>query len=313
MNPVRKGLQQYLALRGGLGFELRDIRWALNQFVDFLEAQGVSRITTELALRWATNRPNVQAATWAWRLAVVRRFASWFSFLEPQTEVPPQGLLPHHYRRRPPYIYRTRQIEQLVQAAAALPSPGGLRGQTYSTLFGLLAVTGMRISEAVALDREDVNFAEGILVLRRTKFGKSRLIYVHPSTRTALRAYAEARDRFCPHPQNRAFFLLERGTRITKGIAEWTFAQVSRKVGLRPPGKSYGHGPRLHDMRHSFASRTLINWYRSGLDVDREIPKLACYLGHRSVQDTYWYIEAVPELLQLATQRLEGRRTGGKI
>jgi integrase len=171
----------------------------------------------------------------------------------------------------------------------------------------------MRISEAVALDREDVNFAEGILLLRRAKFGKSRLIYVHPSTLTALKAYAEARDRFCPYPQNRAFFLLERGTRITKGIAEWTFAQVSRKVGLRPPGRSYGHGPRLHDMRHSFASRTLINWYRAGLDVDREIPKLACYLGHRSVQDTYWYIEAVPELLRLATQRLERRGTGGKI
>lgn len=313
MNPVRKGLQQYLALRGGLGFELRNIRWALNQFVGFLEAEGVSRITTKLALRWATNPAGVQPATWAWRLMIVRRFAAWFSALEPQTEVPPQGLLPHHYRRRPPYIYRTRQIAQLVQTAALLSSPGGLRGRTYSTLFGLLAVTGMRISETVSLDREDVNLAEGILVLRKAKFGKSRLVYVHASTQTALRAYAEARDRFRPCPQSRAFFLLERGTRITKGIAEWTFAQVSRKVGLRPPGRSHGQGPRLHDMRHSFASRTLINWYRAGLDVDREIPKLASYLGHRSIRDTYWYIEAVPALLRLATQRLEGRTTGGNI
>lgn len=312
MNPVRKGLHQYLALRGRLGYELRDIRWALNQFVGFLEAQGASRITTELALRWATSPAGVQPATWAWRLAIVRRFAAWFSALEPRTEVPPQGLLPHRYRRRPPYIYSTRQIEQIVQAAAALPSSGGLRGRTYSTLFGLLAVTGMRISEAVSLDREDVNLAEGILFLRRTKFGKSRLVYVHPSTQAALRAYAEARNRFCPCPQNCAFFLLERGTRITKNIAEWTFAQVSRKVGLRPPGRSHGQGPRLHDLRHSFASRTLVNWYRAGLDVDQEIPKLASYLGHGSVQDTYWYIEAVPELLRLATQRLERRRTGGK-
>jgi integrase len=313
MNPVRKGLRQYLALREALGFQLRDIRWGLNQFVDFLEARGISRITTGLAVEWATKPASVQPATWAWRLGIVRQFAAWLSAQDPRTEVPPQGLLPYQYRRRPPYIYSIREIEQLIQTAAALPSSGGLRGRTYSTLFGLLAITGMRIGEAVALNRDDVNLVEGTLVLRKSKFGKSRLVYVHPSTQRALEAYADARDRFCPCPQTQAFFLLERRTRVTKNIAEWTFAQVSREVGLRLPGKSHGKGPRLHDLRHSFASRTLINWYRAGLDVEREIPKLASYLGHRSARDTYWYIEAVPELLQLATQRLEKAMTGGSL
>jgi integrase len=287
--------------------------WALNKFVRFLEIEGASHITTELALRWATQAVGVQAATCAWRLGTVRRFAVWFSALDPRTEVPPEGLLPYRYRRQRPYIYNDIEIDQIMRTAARLVSPKGLRGRTYSTLFGLLAVTGMRISEVVSLDRGDVDLVEGILCIRRAKWGKSRLVPVSLSTRIALKAYAGARDRIIPHPTTQAFFLLERGARVTKSVAEWTFAQVSKSIGLRPQDKRWGKGPRLHDMRHRFAAKTLIDWYRAGLDVEREIPKLATYLGHVSVNDTYWYIEAVPELLQLATERREGRQTAPRL
>jgi integrase len=199
------------------------------------------------------------------------------------------------------------EIKKLVRAACQLPSYKGLRGRIYSTIFGLLSVTGMRVSEALALDRRDVNLEDGILKIRRSKFGKSRFVPVHESTRQALVDYASARDRVIRQPAEDAFFLSERGTRVTEWATRYNFAKVSREVGLRSPveGCRHGHGPRLHDMRHRFAVRTLIDWYRADIDVEREIPKLATYLGHVHVNDTYWYLEAVPELLELATRRLE--------
>jgi integrase len=166
----------------------------------------------------------------------------------------------------------------------------------------------MRVNEALTLDREDVDLEQGILRIRRTKFGKSRLVPVHESTRQALMNYARKRDQAFCRPAQAAFFLSERGIRVTEWAARYNFAKVSRAVGLRPPGRSHGHGPRLHDMRHRFAARTLVDWYRGGIDVERELPKLATYLGHVHVNDTYWYIEAIPELLELATRRLESGR-----
>jgi integrase/recombinase XerD len=312
MNNIRQGVQQYLTLRGGLGFVLQNERTALYTFVSFLEAEGASHITIELAMRWATQSVGVQSATWGRRLGMVRRFAVWFSAFDPRTEVPSQGLLPYHNQRRRPYIYSNNEIKELLRAAAKLPSPKGLRGLTCSTVFGLLVVTGMRVSEALSLDCDDVNLAEGILTIRRTKFGKSRLVFVHPSTQTALGAYVEVRDRLFPRAKSQSFFVTEQGTRITPSMAGWAFVQASRSIGLRPPGKRRGKGPRLHDLRHRFAVQTLINWYRADLDVERELPKLSTYLGHTHVNDTYWYLEAVPELLQLATKRLERRATGGE-
>ena len=312
MNTIREGLQQYLTLRRSLGFELQNERTPLGKFVSFLEAEGASHITTECAIGWATQSEGVQARTWARRLGMVRRFAVWFSALDPRTQAPPLELLPYRYQRRRPYIYSDSELEQILATAAKLPSPSGLRGWTYSTMFGLLVVTGMRVSEAVSLDCDDVNLAEGILTIRRTKFGKSRLVFIHPSTQTALRAYLATRDKFFPHSRAQAFFLAERGNRISVNMADWTFAQVSRSIGLRRPGKGSGTGPRLHDIRHRFAVRTLIDWYRAGLDVEREIPKLATYLGHTHVNDTYWYLEAAPELMQLAVKRLELHARGGR-
>jgi len=311
MSGLDAALTEYLAIRRALGFELREVAGCLRNFVAFLQTQGASHITTELALRWATRPAAAQPSTWAWRLGMVRRFAAWHSAVERRTEIPPAGLLPHRYQRKKPHIYSDEEIEKLLREAARLASPRGLRAHTYTILFGLLAVSGMRVNEAVNLDRSDVDLGHGILTIRRTKFGKSRHVPVHPSTVDALRQYAEKRDRIVSKPTP-AFFVSERGTRITEWMARYTFARLSQQLGLRSIAKSHGRGPRLHDMRHRFAARTLIHWYRAGLDVERELPKLATYLGHVHITETYWYLEAVPELLQLATDRLLKNAKGAR-
>lgn len=310
MSPLHEALESYLALRRGLGSELRGPGAHLRRFVEFLDREGAVVVTTELALRWATSPASATSATWAGRLGDVRRFAAWLSTMEPRTEVPPLGLLPDRYQRRPPYIYTDDEVERIVDEAARLPSPQGMRADTYATLFGLLAATGLRISEALALDRDDVDLRAGLLSIRRAKFGKSRFVPVHDSTRQALHRYVQRRDLVLPRPACPAFFLSDSGTRVTQCSSRYNFAVVSRAVGLRPPTRQgrHGRGPRLHDMRHRLAARTLVRWYREGRDVERELPKLSTYLGHVHVADTYWYIEAIPELLQLATDRATGPR-----
>jgi integrase len=306
MSELRQAIEQYLTLRRGLGFELREAETVLRRFLAFAEREGASSITTDLVLRWTRQPSRAQPATWASWVAIVRRLARWWSATDPRTEVPPEGLLPHRFRRQRPYIYSDDEIERLVRTAAQLPSANGMRALTYSTFFGLVAATGMRIGEGLALDRCDVDLEEGILTVRRTKFAKSRLVPLHASTREALERYATQRNRIFRRLETPAFFVSEHGRRITQWSTRYHFARVSQQVGLRAPagGHRHGHGPRIHDLRHRFAVRTLIEWYRRGLDVEREIPKLATYLGHVHVNDTYWYIEAVPELLQLASERL---------
>jgi integrase len=306
MSTLREAAEQHLQLRRDLGSQLCETGRLLQSFLAFAEREGASHVTTDLALRWAQQPSGVQPATWALRLQVVRRFALWLSAADRRTEVPPPGLLPGRYLRKRPYIYSDAEIRDLVRTAGQLASAAGLKGRTYATIFGLLAVTGMRVSEVVALDREDVDLDEGILRIRRTKFGKSRLVAVHDSTRQVLAEYARERDRIVRRPAAPAFFLSEGGDRVTACAARFNFAKVSREVGLRAPTAGrHGRGPRLHDMRHRFAVCTLLRWYRAGLDVEREIPKLATYLGHVHVNETYWYLEAVPELLELAARRLE--------
>ena len=304
MSALRDALEEYLAVRRSLGFDLRLPASLLRNFVSFLEANEATYITRALAVRWAEQPRDAQPATWAWRLGMVRRFARWRSVTDPRTEVPPDGLLPYRYHRNPPYIYSDEEIERLIAAAAELPSANGLKACSYSTLFGLLSITGLRVSEALMLDRADVDLTQGILAIRRTKFGKSRLVPVHRSTRDVLESYDEQRTHLFPRPATPAFFLSERGGRVTEWSARYTFAKLSQRIGLRAPAKGHGRGPRIHDMRHRFAARTLLHWYRTGIDVERELPKLATYLGHVHVNETYWYLEAVPELLQLASKRL---------
>lgn len=310
MSTLRESMEQYIQLRRNLGAKLRGVEGVLRNFVTFAEQEQASFITKDLVLRWVEKPRHIQPATRASRFQMVRGFAVWLNATDRRTEVPPIGMLPYRYYRKMPYIYSNIEIEKLIQAACQLPSPKGLKGPTYSTIFGLLSVTGMRVSEVLALDRDKVNLKEGILEVHRTKFGKSRLVPLHESTRKILGEYAQVRDRIVRRPKSKAFFISEGGKRVTQWATRYNFAKVSREVGLRPPSKDrrHGHGPRLHDMRHRFAARTLVDWYRAGADVEREIPKLATYLGHAHVNDTYWYIEAVPELLELASRRLESRK-----
>jgi integrase len=303
---LREALVQYLAVRRALGTRLAEPEGTLGQFVNFLEGEGASRITTALALRWAMIPQGVQRATWARRLSMVRQFATWLNAFDPQTEVPPRRLLPGRRRRNRPHIYTDAETNLLMAQAARLGSATGLRPRTYTTLIGLLASTGLRPGEALELDKSDVDLENGILSIRETKFGKSRFVPIDPSTRKALQQYAERRDALCSQPRSSAFLLSERGTRVLGSTARRTFVSISCAIGLRPPmvGRRWGRGPRLQDFRHSFATRRLVEWYRAGLDVERELPKLSTYLGHVEIGLTYWYIEAVPELLALATKRL---------
>jgi len=305
MSNLRTALQEYLALRRALGFKLRLAGGLLHRFLQFAEKEGASFITTELALRWAT-QARCDPSQWANRLGMVRRFAQYRSATDLRTEIPPQGLLPHRYHRKPPYIYRDDEVVQLIQAAQQLPSPRGLRAATYSTLLGLLSVTAMRISEPIHLDCDDVDLAQGILTVRQTKFGKSRLVPVHPSTQKVLRRYACLRDRIFARPATPSFFVSERGKRLTDWTVRWTFVRLSHRIGLRGP--SDRRGPRIHDLRHAWVIRTLRRCYRAGEDVERRMPAIATYLGHGHVSDTYWYLSATPDLLKLAAARLDRAR-----
>jgi len=303
MSKLQTALKKYLTVRRQLGFKLREEGNLLPKFVHFVEQEGASFVTRDLALRWAMQPTNVLPAWWAARLRMVRHFAHYLKAADPRTEVPPHGLLPYRYHRHPPYIYSDQEIRQLVGSAKNLSSPIGLRPYTYATLFGLLAATGMRLRESINLHIKDVDLKNGILTIYQTKFGKSRLVPIHPSTQRVLQQYEYQRDRIYPNPRDPNFFISDLGTKLTGDIVRWTFVKLSRRIGLRGPFDS--HGPRLHDFRHGFAVRTILNWYRAGVDVERHIPKLATYLGHTHVNDTYWYLSAVPELMQLAAMRLE--------
>lgn len=315
MSTLRNDLRDYVAVRRALGTQLREPAMTLGHFVEFLECEGAEFITTELALRWAREPEQVQRATWARRLGMVRRFAAWQSGFDPRTEVPPRGLIEARHRRTKPHIFTEEEIEQLMAEASRLPSPSGLRALTHVTFIGLLAATGLRPGEALALDVHDVDLTNGVLSIRQTKFGKSRFVPVDDSTRAALAHYAEQRDELCPRRRTEAFFVSERETRLGQCAARRTFARLSCVIGLRTAveGRRIGRGPRLMDFRHTFATWRLVEWYREGLNVEREMPKLATYLGHVNVSHTYWYIEAIPELLQLATEQFTVRRSGGSL
>jgi len=308
MNELRKALEEYLSIRRKLGFKLQRAGKLLHDFVLFAEKEGVSFITAELALRWATQSLGCQTAWSAARFGIVRGFAKYQSVMDPRTEVPSQELLPYRYHRKPPYIYRDDEVKRLIKAAHQLQSPLGLRAATYSMVFGLLVVTGMRISEPIGLNRKDVDLINGILTVYQTKFGKSRFVPIHSSTQKALQRYESLRSRIFPKPRTESFFISEQGTRLTDWTVRRTFVKLSRQIGLRGPHDS--HGPRIQDFRHSFATRTLLAWYRNGMNVDRHMPELSAYLGHAHVTDTYWYLSAVPQLMELAAMRLEQTQKG---
>ena len=287
MSDLQRLLEEYLSTRRALGARLKLPGRLLERFLAFLAQHEADFISTELALQWATEPRGAQPAQWANRLGMVRRFARYANAVDPRHEVPPQGLLPYQYRQRQPYLYSDGEIAKLIAAAQELPGITGLRPLTYATLMGLLAVTGMRTTEVLNLDRNDVDITQGVVTVRDSKFGKSRQICLHASTRQALHRYADQRDRLWPNPGSAGFFLAERGTRITEWALRWTFAKLSKQIGLRGSARSHGKGPRLHDIRHRFAVNTLLRWYRDGVDVECHLPRLATWLGHARISDTY--------------------------
>lgn len=309
MTALARGLDAYLRLRRQLGFKLRVPAILLRGFVQFAEEHRAAFITTNLALQWATRPEGIKPRQRAIRLGVVRRFAEYVRTLDPRTEVPAKHLLPFQYRRPHPYPYSDEEVRRLVDAAGHIDESDPAKCATYVTLFGLLAVTGMRVGEAIAMDRQDVDLEQGVLTIPRAKGNKSRLVPLHPSTTQALRRYQELLDKHGPRPSTSCFFVSERGTALHYGTVNRWFRVVSGRIGLRRPGVP--GGPRLHDLRHRFAIRTLVDWYRSDVAVEAHLPELVAYLGHAHVNDTYWYLSAAPELMQQAMLRCQ-RREGAQ-
>ncbi len=309
MKTLKIHLDEYLKLRRQLGYKMETAGYLLRNFVRFAQEEGTDVISTKLAIRWAT-KPDLKALQRGVRLGTVRRFAQYVSANDARTEVPAQKLLPCHFVRRDPFQYSDEQVIQLIERAQQIAPSDQIKGPTLGTLFGLLAVTGMRVGEALALDCADVDLDAALLTLRMTKGNKARLIPLHSSTVAALQRYGSLRDNLYPKRAPTAFFVWEGGGRLIYDSVNRWFLLVACQAGLRQPGDR--RGPRVHDLRHYFAIRTLLNWYRSNADVEARLPELATYLGHVHVRDSYWYLSAVPQLLKLATLRWERAEKGGK-
>lgn len=309
MSPLRQQLDDYLQIRRALGFKLVEEGNLLRSFVSYLDAAGAERITIAHALRWATLPTAAKPVYHAKRLRAVRGFARYLHTLDPSSKLLATDLLGSGGWRRPaPYIYSPAEIAALMAAAGRLKTRLG--AATMRTLIGLLSVTGMRVGEAVRLDRDDLDVRYGRLVVRDSKFGKSRQLPLHPTTVAALGDYLDLRDSLKPRPATPALLIGTRGNRLSRDVAEWSFRLLRERVGLRArPGAG---PPRLHDMRHSFAVRTMLDVYRSGGDPAACASVLSTYLGHSDPGASYWYLSAAPELLALAAARLEAHLKEGE-
>lgn len=301
MTALGDAAVEYLALRRRLGHDLADAHRLLPRFVDFLDDIGAVTITIEAAVAWSM-APDVDPASSVWprRMIVARGFARHMTGIDPATEVPPVGLVPSRQRWRPPFLFSTGDVEQLV-AAAASEIRWRLPAATHSTLLGLLAVTGMRVGEALKLNDDDIDWDDGIVLVRESKFDKSRIVPLDPSTIDALRAFVATRDGLVER-RVPAVFVSIRGNRMIYACVQDTFRRLCDRTGI---GAGAPNRPRVHDLRHRFAVNTLIGWHREGENVDARLPALSTYLGHRDPRSTYWYLSAAPELLALAARRIE--------
>jgi len=306
MKTLTDRLYDYLDVRRALGYKLDFCERVLRKFTQFADDLGQRHISVDLFLAWKDQYGNADSNTWSRRLGMVRSFATWLQGIDGRSEVPPSSLMTYRAVRPKPSIFSEQQIRDLVAEAARLPSEYGFRGLTASTLFGLIAVTGLRINEALGLDEADIDLSLGTLDVTKTKNGYDRRLPIAPCTVDRLRHYIDQRRRLIG-VSGGAVFVTSNGRRLGDCGARYNFAQVGQRLGYRPKQrrKRHGIGPRIHDLRHTFAVRTIIDWYKADLDVDREMYKLTAFLGHKKPQHTYWYIEAVPELLELASKRSE--------
>lgn len=300
MSALGQSVEDYLSIRRALGYKLVDEGRLLMDFAAFVDQQGAVAVTTELSVAWAMGPHDASPGWRATRLSMVRGFARHHQTIDPGSEIPPVGLLPRRNHRPTPYLYSDDDVTALLMAARTLTPQ--LRAATYETLIGLLASTGMRIGEAMRLDDTDIDWAGGVVTVNNSKFGRSRLVPVHSTTLDALRAYTDLRERLCPHPSAPSVFVSTRAARLAHSTINDNFHQLLDQADLgRVAG---GCRPRVHDLRHSFAVKTLLDWYRDGADVQGRLPALSAYLGHVHPSDTYWYLTAAPELLALAADRL---------
>lgn len=300
MKTLRRELVDYLKVRRSLGFKLRRAGLLLPGFLDHLEQASSSLITTSLAVEWATQPQDVHPAWWTSRLILVRGFAKHLQTIDPRHQVPPLGLVSHRRSRATPYIYEPAEITALLAATTMLVHE--LRTETYRTFLGLLAVSGLRTGEAIALDDKDVDLRRGVLVIHRTKYGKTREVPLHRSTVRALQQYLHNRDRLAPRRLSPSFFISTANRRLIYQNVHDTFLRLVYAAGL---GERHPRRPRIHDLRHTFAVRTVLVWHRAGEDVESKLPLLSTYLGHIGPSSTYWYLTAIPALLESATARLE--------
>lgn len=292
-----------------MGHDLADAARLLPQFITYLHAVGAATVTIEHAVAWAQRDVDPGTTVGPRRMTAIRGFARFLAGQDPRTEIPPTGLLPYRQRWRPPFIYTADDIAALLdQTHLSLRQPV-LRAATYHTLLGLLAVTGLRVGEAIRLDRGDVDWTEGVLLIRESKFGKSRQVPVHASTLGALAVYAAKRDELQPTTQP-SFFVSSRRTRLCYQVVCQTFRALVNAAGV---GAKSTMTPRLHDLRHTFAVRTLVAWYRAGHDVEARLAWLSTYLGHRDPRSTYWYLSATPDLLAMAADRLQAAGRAGAV
>jgi integrase len=296
---LRAALVDYLALRRALGFALRRDEKLLIQFLTYLEEHGKDTVTVADALAWASLPAGASPAWLGYRMGVVRGFAGYLHTLDPNAQVPPRGLLPGTSHRAVPYLYSDTDIAALMTQTRRLRTP--LRAATIATLIGLLSVTGLRIGEAIGLDDADVE--AGLLRVRQAKGDTQRLVPLHSTTIAALSDYRSRRDREFPQPVNPALFVATNGQRLHYVNVCATFITLARRAGLTP--RSASCRPRIHDLRHSFAVHTMLDWYRDGRDIASRLPMLSTYLGHVDPKQTYWYLDAAPELMAEAARRLE--------
>lgn len=297
-------VDDYLALRRSLGFDTEKLGWLLRDFARYAErTEHRGPITVDCAVQWALSSCSGDPARAERRLWAVRQFARHRAAFDPATEVPPAGLLGRIPRRKQPHIYSDAEISALLRECSRLWPRDGLRPTTYVAFFSLLASTGLRLSEARHLERRDVDLAQGLLTIRVSKFRKSRLVPLHPTSAQALMGYAVRRDAFRDAPRSEFFFRTDQAPALERAAIEKTFSRLRHRLGWTAHGRA--RRPRIHDLRHTFAVRRLLRWYEEGVDLNRKILALATYLGHAKVTDTYWYLSAVPELMAVTSQRFE--------
>ena len=304
-NPMQRRALQYLEERRRLGYALSSSGPMLLAFAGFADKVGhKGPLTLQLIVDWAKGQATrATPITWARRVEIIRPFAKFCAQDEPSTAIPRVDMFGPSHRRLTPHIYSDEEIADLLAAAGKLPRAGTLRPATFQTLFGLIAATALRHSEALKLLCSDFDAAQNRLTIRESKFRKSRHVYLHPTVTAQLVRYGELRDRLTGKASGKHFFVIGSGTALTRPMVQTVFAQLRAQLGWVARG---GHpAPRIHDLRHTFICKRVKLWQRDGADIDHAMIALSTYVGHAGVSHTYWYLTAVPDLMAVTAKRFE--------